>query len=91
MEKRGNPSTRAKNKYNAKAYDRLNIFIPKGRKAAIEARANELNESINSYTNRLYRADLGVSEDDWGLSKNTQATKRLDADGIPEVDTQDGE
>ena len=35
-EKKSKASTRAKNKYNAKAYDRINIAIKKGSKAKIQ-------------------------------------------------------
>lgn len=32
-DKKGTPATRAKNKFNAKAYDRLYPFVQKGKKA----------------------------------------------------------
>lgn len=31
----GNSATKAKNKYNAKAYDRINYAVPKGKKKNI--------------------------------------------------------
>ncbi len=40
---------RANNKYNAKAYDRVNIAIPKGKKEVIQAHAKALGKSINGY------------------------------------------
>ncbi len=40
---------RANNKYNAKAYDRVNIAIPKGRKEVIQTHAEALGKSINGY------------------------------------------
>ena len=40
---------RANNKYNAKAYDRVNIAIPKGRKEVIQAHATAQGKSINGY------------------------------------------
>lgn len=48
----------ANNKYAAKAYDRINLAVKKGRKAAIEARAGSLGKSINRYINDLIEADL---------------------------------
>jgi hypothetical protein len=36
-------------KYNAKAYDRLYPFVPKGRKAEIQAAADALGETLNEY------------------------------------------
>lgn len=41
--------TRASNKYNAKAYDRLAIQVKKGRKAEIQAAAEKQGESLNAY------------------------------------------
>lgn len=61
----GKASAAAKNKWNAKAYDRINLTVPKGRKATIEARANEKGESVNGYINSLIRAGVGLSEDEW--------------------------
>lgn len=40
---------RANNKYNAKAYDRINIAIQKGRKAEIQAVADAREKSLNAY------------------------------------------
>ena len=41
--------SRASNKYAAKAYDRIYPFVPKGRKAEIQAAADALGESINDF------------------------------------------
>ena len=41
--------SRASNKYAAKAYDRLYPFVPKGRKAEIQAVADVLGESLNDF------------------------------------------
>ena len=37
----GTPATRAKNKYNAKAYDQFLITVPAGQKAEIDKAAKE--------------------------------------------------
>lgn len=55
----------ANNRYNAKAYDRINIAIPKGRKADVDAHAKSKGESINGLVNALLRADMGLSESEW--------------------------
>lgn len=55
----------ANNRYNAKAYDRINVAIPKGRKVDIEAHAKRNGETVNALINRLLRADLGISDDEW--------------------------
>jgi hypothetical protein len=56
---------RANNRYNEKAYDRINIAIPKGRKAAVEAHAKENGGSVNGLVNGLLRADMGLTEAEW--------------------------
>ena len=48
----GKTSAAAKNKYNAKAYDRINVVVPKGKKAEIQAHAETKGESINGFINR---------------------------------------
>ena len=53
---------RANNRYNAKAYDRVNIAIPKGQKATIQRAADFEGESINGYTNKALLFRLGLEE-----------------------------
>ena len=71
MEKRGMSEARrrANKKWNDEnlklKYERLSIFVPMGRKEEIEARANELHKSLNAYTNTLYAADLGITDEEW--------------------------
>lgn len=48
----GKASTRAQNKYIAKAYDRINLTVPKGQKDIIQAHAQARNESVNGFINR---------------------------------------
>lgn len=57
-ETKGKPGTRAKNKYNTKAYDRINLVVKKGRKAEIAARANSMGKSVNAYLIDLIDADM---------------------------------
>lgn len=57
-EKKSNASTRAKNKYAAKAYDRIPLQVKKGRKEIITNRATSLGKSTNKYINDLIDADL---------------------------------
>ena len=61
----GKTSSAVKNRYNLKAYDRLAVTIPKGRKQAVEAFARERGESVNGLVNALLRAEMGVSETEW--------------------------
>ena len=42
-------SAAVKNRYNAKAYDRIALFVPKGTKAEWQDRAAALCLSLNAY------------------------------------------
>lgn len=46
------------NRYITKAYDRINLTVPKGKKETIKERADDLGESVNGYINRLIDTDL---------------------------------
>lgn len=48
-EKSKNTATKAKNKYNSKAYERLYPFVKKGDKAKIEKAAKAAGQSLNDY------------------------------------------
>jgi len=61
----GKTSNAVKDRWNAKAYDNVTIRFPKGRKQAVEAFAREHGESVNGMVNRLVRAEMGLSEDEW--------------------------
>lgn len=43
---------RATNKYISKAYDRINLTVPKGKKDIIQACAQAQGESVNAFINR---------------------------------------
>lgn len=57
--------TKANRKYNEKAYDRLAITIPKGKKSVVEEYAKANGESVNGLVNSLLRAAVGLSEEEW--------------------------
>jgi len=63
---------RANKKWNdenmAKKYDRIQLVVPKGRKADIEAYAKAKGESVNGLMNMLLRADMGLTEEEWKRS-----------------------
>lgn len=40
------------NKFIAKAYDRINLTVPKGKKEIIQAHAEARGESVNGFLNR---------------------------------------
>lgn len=54
-EVKGNSKTRAKNKYNAKAYDRIALQVKKGDKERIRAYAEQQGESLNGFINRAIK------------------------------------
>jgi len=62
-------SSAVKQRYNEKAYDRLAITIPKGRKETVEEYTKQEGISVNGLVNRLLRETVGMSEDEW--KKNT--------------------
>ena len=43
---------KATNKYISKAYDRVNLTLPKGQKESIQAHAAALGESVNGFIGR---------------------------------------
>ena len=55
----------ANNRYNEKAYDRINIAIPKGRKVIVEACAKENGQTVNGYVNALLMDAAGLTEAEW--------------------------
>lgn len=58
--------------FNEKAYDRLAVTVPKGRKATVEALAAESGQSVNCLINELLRAAAGLTEDEWKASRNEE-------------------
>ena len=62
MAKKQTEWTRA---YNERAYSRLAITIPKGRKADVEAAAQRLGLSVNGLVNALLRDACGLSPEEW--------------------------
>jgi len=48
-------------KYKEKAYDRLEISVPKGRKAELQEHAQQRGESLNGFVNRAI--DNQVAQD----------------------------
>lgn len=51
------------NQFNANAYDRINLTIPKGQRAVIKAHADSIGESVNGYIWKLIKEDLGIEEE----------------------------
>ena len=54
----GKPSTESKNKYNAKAYDRIALQVKKGQREIIRKHAEAQGLSLNGYINKLIEQDM---------------------------------
>ncbi len=52
------PATIAKNKYNAKAYDRIALQVKKGQRKIIRTYAESKGMSLNGYINMLIENDM---------------------------------
>ena len=46
------------NKYISKAYDRINLTVPKGQKEVIRAHADAHGESVNTFIQRAVRETM---------------------------------
>ena len=73
----GRTSNESKAKYNAKAYDRINIAVPKGRKAELQAVAERHGQSVNGFINSLIdeameREQAQQAGGGFGISKAVQ-------------------
>lgn len=66
MAERKNSEARIKanNRYNEKAYDRINIAVPKGRKDLIKAHAESHGESVNGFVNRAIDETMAREKSD---------------------------
>ena len=56
--KMGKTSAVVKNRYNEKAYDRINLTVPKGQKDVIKAHADSKGESVNALIQRAIRTTM---------------------------------
>ena len=60
---------KATNKYIAKAYDRINLTVPKGKKDTIQAHAVAQGESVNGFINRAISETMERDGGDSGASE----------------------
>ncbi len=54
---------RATNRFIAKAYDRINLTIPKGRKEVIQTHAAARGESVNGFIGRAIAETMARDQD----------------------------
>ena len=66
-------TTDYKRERNAVLYDRLNIVIPKGRKADVEDHVKRAgHKSVNSLVNDLLREEVGMTVEEWNEAENKE-------------------
>lgn len=54
----GKTSAAAKNRWNEKNYDRINLTVPKGEKDKIKAHAQNMGESTNEFIKRAIKITM---------------------------------
>lgn len=59
----GKTSAASHNKYIAKAYDRINLTVPKGQKEIIQAHAESQGESTNGFIGRAINEAMERDKD----------------------------
>ena len=64
------PTAAVINRYQAKAYDRLAIIVPKGKKAVVETYAEQHGESVNGLVNRLLMEAIGLTVEQWKAAES---------------------
>lgn len=70
----GKTSAKSKNTWIAKAYDRINLTVAKGKKEELQAHAETQGESVNAFINRAIEET--VERDG---AKSADATQNQDA------------
>lgn len=74
----GKKSTAAKNRWNDKTYDRINLTVPKGEKEHIKAHAEKRGESVNGFIQRAIKQT--IEDDNYELGNiqqgDTMATSK---------------
>ena len=70
----GKASAEAKNRWNAKNYDRIGVMVPKGHKAEIAAHAAARGESVNGFIGRAITETM--ERDNGGTDSRADATQK---------------
>lgn len=60
-------SSEVKNRFNNKAYDRINLIVHKGKKSIIKAHAEKYGESVNAFINRAIKATMDADDASAGI------------------------
>ena len=62
----GKASAASKNKWIAKAYDRVNLTMPKGKKESVQVHAETQGESVNAFINRAIDEQMKRDQEEAG-------------------------
>jgi len=62
----------ASRRYNEKAYDRIELKVPKGRKAELQEHAQQQGESLNGFVNRAIDHEVERDNGEAGAGGGTQ-------------------
>ena len=73
---------RAQNKWIAKAYDRINLTVAKGKKDIIQAYAEACSESVNGFINRAIDREMERGNNGTFLEIAQQCPERLSGGGL---------
>ena len=63
----GKTSSQVKNRWAAKAYDRIVVFFPKGYKAIVARHAERCGKSMNGFITDLVRREIDRKEGNEGV------------------------
>lgn len=58
----GKTSSKVKNRYNEKVYDRITLVVPKGKKEELQVYAASQGESLNAFVNRAITEAINKRE-----------------------------
>lgn len=58
----GKTSSKVKNRYNEKVYDRISLVVPKGKKEELQVYAASQGESLNAFINRAISETINKRE-----------------------------
>lgn len=67
----GKTSSAVKNRYNDKAYDRINFVVPKGQKDIIRQHAESRGESVNAFILRAVEQTMHQDKRPYKLDGDT--------------------
>ncbi len=77
----GKVSAASKNKWMAKAYDRVNLTMPKGRKEEVKTHAEARGESVNGFINRAISETM--ERDEQRIEELLEFVEPGDLEGVP--------